>query len=464
MTVYEPKSADMSAFGIEGEGWIYDSIFQEMDLETGELLFEWRASEHYDVEDTYYEPHGVGRTPDKAFDFFHINSIEKDNEGNYYISSRYFFSVTKISPSGEILWILGGKRNFFTDLSDGAATNFTWQHDARFHGKVGNNHTITLLDNGKFDGKRPHADYSRGLMLSLDCDSWTVTLLQDYIDPHHALTPSQGNVQILPRTNTVLIGWGYYASYTEFSMEGDVLCDVHISPEFIFNLGWVKSYREFRTNTWVGRPKTLPSIYLKPSERTLYVSWNGATGVDRWLLQGTEHDSSPGDGENQPFTNIVSAYKTKFETAISITSDMPTYIRVAAVDANGEVLGYSEIISRTSGNATFWDYLSQYVIFGGMLAGFALSLYYFILRRRRNTILPTIASSLTSPSSSKLTTWVNKVVRDPKSVIDRLRPQRTYVPLVHGEGDHSGGLVVEEEEEDRLDGKDQHDMERLYDG
>ncbi|EXJ68896.1 uncharacterized protein A1O5_07828 [Cladophialophora psammophila CBS 110553] len=48
MTVYEPTPANLSAFGIGAQGWIYDSVFQEVDIETGELIFEWRASQHYD--------------------------------------------------------------------------------------------------------------------------------------------------------------------------------------------------------------------------------------------------------------------------------------------------------------------------------------------------------------------------------------------------------------------------------
>ena len=45
--------------------------------------------------------------------------------------------------NGEVLWNLGGKLNEFTDLSHGAAMDFSWQHDACWH----NDTIITLFDN-----------------------------------------------------------------------------------------------------------------------------------------------------------------------------------------------------------------------------------------------------------------------------------------------------------------------------
>ncbi|KAK7422927.1 hypothetical protein QQZ08_009285 [Neonectria magnoliae] len=97
MTIYHKQTANMPAFDIK-DGCIFDSIFQVIDLVTGELFFEWRALDH-----------------------FAINA-----NGNYLISSRYMCAVAAISSDdGGVLWQLGGKRNSFEDLSQGAATNFT---------------------------------------------------------------------------------------------------------------------------------------------------------------------------------------------------------------------------------------------------------------------------------------------------------------------------------------------------
>lgn len=70
-TIYHKKPWDTRSLGGEKHGSILDSGFQEVDLETNELLFEWYASDHFDITDTYREFYGAG------FDFAHINSVEK---------------------------------------------------------------------------------------------------------------------------------------------------------------------------------------------------------------------------------------------------------------------------------------------------------------------------------------------------------------------------------------------------
>ena len=137
ITVYEPLEKDLGSLKERQDDseptFIWDCLFQEIDIVNDKLLFEWRASEHYDIESSYHNLGDKG-TVDDPFDYFHINSIQKDEFGNYLISARYTHSVTYIDgKTGEILWVLGGTLNQFTDLSDGNATDFAWQHDARFH-------------------------------------------------------------------------------------------------------------------------------------------------------------------------------------------------------------------------------------------------------------------------------------------------------------------------------------------
>ncbi|KAJ4516435.1 hypothetical protein HRR81_005974 [Exophiala dermatitidis] len=341
MTIYEPKQADLSSFGVAGTGWIYDSLFQEIDIESGQLLFEWRASDHYHVQDTYHTIEAearrpvldlsgrrttsrslIGTTKDSAWDFFHINSIDKNEEtGEYYISSRYMHTVTCIRPDGSIRWILGGKKNQFTDLSEGAATNFSFQHHATVHkgdeNGDGNGRVLilTIFDNGKYDSQSKNAEFSRGLVVELDTQNMTARLVRQFVHPDHLLVGSQGSVQLLPprerepepepdlesggvRSGSshhgigdshALVGWGYAPAYTEFDADGSVLCDVHLAPEVTFGFGWVKNYRTFRSSSWVGKPTTAPDFWVEDDD-VIYVSWNGATEVDRWVLQGRVGD------------------------------------------------------------------------------------------------------------------------------------------------------------------------------
>ncbi|KAJ3557614.1 hypothetical protein NPX13_g9889 [Xylaria arbuscula] len=64
---------DLSAVRGPVDGQILDNIVQEIDIETGALLWTWRGSEHYDLSSSYIEyRHGAG-----AFDYMHMNSADK---------------------------------------------------------------------------------------------------------------------------------------------------------------------------------------------------------------------------------------------------------------------------------------------------------------------------------------------------------------------------------------------------
>ncbi|KAL1616677.1 hypothetical protein SLS54_008244 [Diplodia seriata] len=70
---FQPVQGDLSAYGItQGLGWILDSVFQEIDLENGEVLFEWRAWDHVPLLETSISPDtaaGGGRSSFVAFDY-----------------------------------------------------------------------------------------------------------------------------------------------------------------------------------------------------------------------------------------------------------------------------------------------------------------------------------------------------------------------------------------------------------
>lgn len=42
--------------GATTDGWTFDCVFQEIDLGSNELLFEWRSLEHVPIEESYFEP------------------------------------------------------------------------------------------------------------------------------------------------------------------------------------------------------------------------------------------------------------------------------------------------------------------------------------------------------------------------------------------------------------------------
>ncbi|RAQ42135.1 hypothetical protein AFGD_001130 [Aspergillus flavus] len=366
VTIYDPTPVDLTDVGGPELGWIFDGVFQEIDIETGELLFEWRASKHYPVSSTY-EPLGeAGTDRASAFDFFHINSVGKDDQGNYLVSSRHTHSVSCIDPNtGSLLWTLGGKMNDFTDLSDGEATNFAWQHDARWHA----NSTLTLFDNAAHSYNDPDNE-SRGMAIQLDIPSRQAWLLAAYYHPQQMKSVSQGNVQMLDDTGRVLVGWGHSAAYTEFSADGELLCNVHFGASAFFSFGRVVSYRAFKGD-WVGHPQTTPDAEVDDGK--VYVSWNGATEVTSWRLEVWTSD----DLTESSFGVVAQFEKTGFETEIDIPEDLGPLFRLAALDSEGNVLGVTEVLQKEqrSSSDKFLDLhnwvlgLAMVVSVGGLLAG-----------------------------------------------------------------------------------------------
>ncbi|KAE8383070.1 ASST-domain-containing protein [Aspergillus bertholletiae] len=335
ITIYDPTPSDLTSVGGPELGWIFDGVFQEIDIETGELLFEWRASKHYPVNSTYESLGGAGKDRASAFDYFHINSVAKDDQGNYLVSSRHTHSVSCIDPAtGSLLWTLGGKMNDFTDLSGGEATNFAWQHDARWHA----NSTLTLFDNA-VHSNNDSGNESRGMAIQLDLPSKQARLLAAYYHPQQMKSVSQGNVQVLDDTGRALVGWGHSAAYSEFSADGQLLCNVHFGASAFFTFGRVVSYRIFKGD-WVGYPRTTPDAEVHDDK--VYVSWNGATEVVSWRLEVWNSD----DLTQSSFGVVAQFEKTGFETEVEIPEDLGPLFRLAALDSKGDVLGVTDVLQK----------------------------------------------------------------------------------------------------------------------
>lgn len=322
------------------KGYIWDSVIQEVNIKTNEVLFEWHASEHFDINESDFPPGNTGRNVKSGYDFFHINSIDKDYLGNYLISSRYYQSLTYISgPSGEILWTLGGKHNSFTDLSSGLATKFGWQHDARW---IADHTGITLFDNGARYGLKPHVDHSRGIHIALDLEVMTAQVVAEFVNPRKIISTSQGSVQVLENGN-VLVGYGYNAAWTEFTSEGDVLCDVHVGSQKTFGTGAVQTYHVHK-KPWTGLPKTKPLILFNTASGggEVYMSWNGATEIANWVLQASANKDM--NAHPKSILDISMTPKSGFETKAKVDCKKWPFVRAVAVDSKGLKLGMSEVV------------------------------------------------------------------------------------------------------------------------
>lgn len=390
ISIYDKKFADVESMpGYHRKGWIWDSVFQELDLQTGEAIFEWRASDHIDVSKSYH-PIGEMEESDPR-DVYHINSVRKDTLGNFLVSSRYLRAVLYIDGiTGKVLWQLGGKDNSFHDLSNGTATTFLGQHDADIlereneqnHAKK--THFITFFNNNA-DWDNTTDIQSKGARIEISLDDMTARLdlslstSNSTTTTRPILSSSQGSYQTLPNGHIVL-GYGFNAAMAEFSETGELLCSMLFQPSSRFDTGDVQSYRNLRFN-WTGFPgDTKPSLVgevdgsssssSSPSSSSsegdvkLYMSWNGATEVSKWLLEGFENNDEEEEKEttgrrkrpsrinrsNNSAEKISLVAKKGFETIYRFSSsskamsDKTRFVRVVALDRDDKVLGISDLM------------------------------------------------------------------------------------------------------------------------
>jgi hypothetical protein len=316
---YLPQRADMRSVGGKKNGVVAAGIVQEIDIATGDVIFEWNSLDHVPLTESMSMPaRGVG-TSDRPYDYFHINSIDVAWDGDLLVSSRDASAVYKVGRGdGQVKWRLGGKNSSF---AMGPGARFYHQHHVRSAGTG----VITIFDNGATPQKEPQ---SRGIIVKLDLTKMTATLQQAFTSPAKLLANNQGSMQLLPG-GRALIGWGAEPYYTEFDADGSVIMNGQLPNRD-------QSYRAF-TGDWAGYPADKPAVALRanPSRGTaVYVSWNGATEVATWRVLAGKHPSSLAAVATQP--------RNGFETMIVANSTGP-YFAAAAHDASGRQLGESAV-------------------------------------------------------------------------------------------------------------------------
>jgi outer membrane protein assembly factor BamB len=112
ITIYNSVPQDLTAVGGSKNGRAWQGIVQELDIESGDVLFEWRSVDHVALEETYVDAREDHYSD--GMDYFHINSIDVDDDDNLLISARETSAVYKVDRNtGEIIWRLGGKKSDF---------------------------------------------------------------------------------------------------------------------------------------------------------------------------------------------------------------------------------------------------------------------------------------------------------------------------------------------------------------
>jgi hypothetical protein len=315
ITIYHAVPADLSSVGGPKNGQVFDGIVEEIDVATGRVLFEWHSLGHVPLSDSYSP---VPTSPSTPYDYFHVNAVNLDRDGNLLVSARNAWTVYKLDRhTGQIIWRLGGKES---DFSLGAGVRFAWQHNPLPAGPD----SIRLFDN---EAAPTVQAPSRVIWIKLDEHAKTATLAREIKHPDSLLAGSQGNSQALEDGGT-FVGWGATGRFSEFDSQGALLFDAGVPAGY-------DTYRAYRS-AWDGNPDTDPTATVRDNGNgtsTVHAIWNGATDVADWrVLAGPDTGS---------LTTVAAAAWNGLDTAITIAGT-PHDVKLVALDAHGRAIATSQ--------------------------------------------------------------------------------------------------------------------------
>jgi len=92
---FYPQQMNLTKWGGTADGYVYGSGFREIDLSTGQIVFEWKSTDHVTPDETSPNAnlsvvalHGMNGDGTKTlgngtgpWDYFHINSVDVDPSG-----------------------------------------------------------------------------------------------------------------------------------------------------------------------------------------------------------------------------------------------------------------------------------------------------------------------------------------------------------------------------------------------
>lgn len=316
------NTVDMTRYVVGGNpaASVLETVLQQF-TPSGELIFQWRGWDNYDVRDTQ-----ISSLTGAVIDFPHMNAIEVDSDGHFLVSSRHVSEVTKINrDTGEVIWRLGGTNSTFTFTND-PLNGFCNQHAVRL---VGTNR-CTLFDNG--DVRSP--ELSRGVEYLLDLTNLTATLTWQFRQTPDLYAPDMGNVQRLTNGNT-LINWasGFLPKLTEVRPDGTKA----------FEMNWVdqatSTYRVWRC-PWQGSA-TQPYLMVEPYPDNITLVFNqfGDTNVAFYRIYG---------GTASQSTNLLAASGVTLMQLSNLQNGSNYFFRVTAVNRQGVEGLYSNEASATA--------------------------------------------------------------------------------------------------------------------
>jgi hypothetical protein len=238
---YTTATADLTSIGGPADQTVIDGIVQEIDIQTGKVLFQWNSADHVPYSQSEQPLPASASTP---WDWFHINAVKVASDGSILIDARDAWTAYDVSlRTGNINWQLGGKDSTFTEAAasgqvlDNAGEIFAWQHDPEQIGKD----TYTFFDNES--SGTPELSTSREVTIKLNFRTKVATLVSSIDQPEGLVAASQGNAQTTQ--DAVVVGWGALPYFSAFSRTGSLL----FNAEFPAGVNTYRAY-QFRWPSW----------------------------------------------------------------------------------------------------------------------------------------------------------------------------------------------------------------------
>jgi hypothetical protein len=174
----------------------------------------------------------------ESWDWFHINAVHIDTDGNLLIDARDTWTTYKVDRfTGRIIWQLGGKASSFKLAAapgqslDDAGDIFAGQHDPEAIGRD----TYTFFDNES--AGTPEFSVSRAVTVKLDTRNRVATLVASDDQPEGLVAASQGNAQTTP-DGGLFVGWGALPYFSEFDPSGRLV----FNAEFTTGVNTYRAY------------------------------------------------------------------------------------------------------------------------------------------------------------------------------------------------------------------------------
>lgn len=382
--------------------------FRVLNTLTWETMFEWNSYNHIKLSESTFLDGGINTLCSNPWpwDAMHMNAVDMNPHGDYYLSARHTDTIYKISGrDGSVIWRLNGRdglwNDFFMkeDFTTGGSLRFSRQHHVRWRGENGTHEFISILDNAKgTDGQLPTGENSRAIVLALytaggknyesgeenssSSSRMTASLISSINHPNGkgSYAPRRGNYQFLgtqqhqhqqlsnsSSSSNSWISWSEEALHTEHFPNGSIALQASL------HANWLGTYRSYKF-PWRGFPKEKPVVHS--------VGFLGGGGKKK--KEGNDHhhhyhhnnsSSSPSPSTNTTSTTTTTIihvsqngateishwklYKTipsgnfrlflcerprqGFETQLA-WKGFASYVIVEAVDFEGKVLATSEVV------------------------------------------------------------------------------------------------------------------------